>query len=100
MGRMTSGKLTFYDVVLEADNFGEELGVYALMPWNKDSVTIVCHPEEQTGLFAVVDGIRYDYLIQISILCEIFDGLSRMLGREATIDEKCDRIIEYAMDDA
>ena len=92
--------MTFYDVVSKADSFGEEWGVYALKPWNKDSVTIVCHPEEQTGLFAVIDGVRYDYLIQISILCEIFDGLGRMLGREATIDEKCDRIIEYAMNDA
>jgi hypothetical protein len=75
------------------DDFDALMTVYVKKQWDTDSETIIV-PQPEDGRIAPVDG--HDYFLEVFI---IKDWLMD-LGSSEVSEETCNRIIQYAINDA
>lgn len=62
--------------------------------WDKNAEVVVA-VEDESGINPVFDGIKYNYFLEVFIVSEITESIP-----EATIFDKTNRVIQYAINDA
>ena len=81
------------NLINSKDGFDDLMTVYAKKQWDTDSETIIL-PQPENGSISPVDG--HDYFLEVFI---IKDWLADLDSREVSA-ETCNRIIQYAINDA
>jgi len=87
---------TLIDIVRRIDALDEEEVIFARQPWSSDSEAAVFRltmdnkiPEEPIRM-----GLKY--FLEVSVALELLDSPLR----EASFKDQCERIIQYAINDA
>jgi hypothetical protein len=75
------------------EEFDDLMTVYVKKPWGVDSDAIIV-PQPEDGSITPVDG--HDYFLEVFIIKDWLDDLGSSEVSEAT----CNRIIQYAINDA
>lgn len=91
---------TLLDVVSQSDRFDDELTIYARKPWTRDAAAILEMEPEQGGLPARAAAGGFTYFIEIFVAAEFLGDRSRSLPTRLSEQELCDRLIQYAINDA
>jgi len=88
------------DVVENLGNLDSESTIYAAEPWRESSEAMVVPEPAGGGLPMEADRHRLKYFLEVIIARDFLDRLASNLGSEATFQEKCARLIQYAINDA
>ena len=62
--------------------------------WNKNAEVMVAL-EDESGINPIFNGIKYNYFLEEFIVSEIIESMPK-----ATIFDKTNRVIQYAINDA
>jgi len=92
--------MTLIEIVQDLQTLDGESTIYAAAPWSENSTAIVA-PEPQAGglpLEAANLGLRY--FVEVFIARDFLEDWSKGLGKVPTLQEKCARLISYAINDA
>jgi hypothetical protein len=81
------------NLINSKDDFDDLMTVYARKPWDIDSDAFIV-PQPEDGSISPVDG--HNYFLEVFI---IKDWLEDLDSREVS-EETCNRIIQYAINDA
>jgi hypothetical protein len=88
------------DIVLNLTADDQELTVYAIKPWSCDSEAVLAREPEAGGLPAEATAIGASYFIEVFVANEFLDGWRASQQRAVTAKEQCERLIQYAINDA
>ena len=97
---MGSVMMTLKDIVEELAVLGDEATIYAAEPWASESKAVVAQEPPSGGLpeEAKASGLRY--FIEVAIARDFLEGWASTLGHAPSAQESCDRLIQYAINDA
>ncbi len=89
------------DLVARLDELPQEHAIYAKKPWSRDSQASVMEEPPDGGIPVEAKVAGMDYFIEVFIASEFIGGWVDSLGSAAPSDEdKCERLIHYAIYDA
>jgi hypothetical protein len=74
--------------------------IYAAEPWTPDSPAVVLPEPDAKGVQVEAHGLRMQYFLEVVVARDILEGWAVNLEREPTLQEKCARLILYAITDA
>jgi len=95
------GKLMpLIDVIRNLESFDEDGAICAAKPWTEKSQAIVVVDLGARGLPAEAQKLGLEYLLDVFIARNFLEDWCAGLDMEPTIQEKCARIIKYAITDA
>jgi len=96
--------MTIADVLRDLDAVDEMSTIYAAEPWTAGSQVLIEPepPEEVDSVPMVVQhlGLKYTYFLEVFVAREFLDGWIGNLATEPTLEDKCERLIRYAITDA
>jgi len=87
------------EAVSYLDSFNEADTIYAARPWTSLSQTIIA-PEPASGLPPEAVTHSLVYFLEISVAKEFVSGWAQSLVDQPTLEAMCDRLIQYAVNDA
>jgi hypothetical protein len=90
--------MNLIDVVRTLDSLDPNATIYATEPWSSISEIVLVGEGETSGPSPEAKGMKY--LLEVFIANEVMDGFASQLGRKPTDNEKCERLIDYAINDA
>lgn len=73
---------------------GDDTAIYVARPWCRDADAILVSPAPDTTEPVERDGIHYAYFLETFIARDVLEGL------EGSTDDRCQRLIYYAENDA
>jgi hypothetical protein len=88
------------DIVSGLRSLDQEGTIYAAEPWSSQSAAVVA-TEPTSGEVpepAARDGLTY--FLEVSLALEFLEGWESTLGKVPTDEERCERLICYAENDA
>ncbi|HXC36679.1 MAG TPA: hypothetical protein VNV43_12440 [Candidatus Acidoferrales bacterium] len=88
------------EVIRDLDALDDESTIYAAKPWTEDSEVIVAHEPESGGVPAEVERLSLEYFLEVLIAREFLEGWLGNLDAQPTLQQKCARVIKYAITDA
>lgn len=74
--------------------------IYSRKPWTENSPSIVELEPQGGGLPAEAIALGLSYFIEVAIAAEFLDDWAAGLTNPPTVYERCQRLIEYAANDA
>ena len=92
--------MTLNDIVRSLPRLEEDLTIYAQSPWSTSSPAVTAVEPEAGGLPDVAQRQSLDYFIEVFIAREFLQDWVESIGRIATTEEQCERLIQYAENDA
>ncbi|WP_159990768.1 hypothetical protein [Pelistega ratti] len=84
--------MNLYEIIKNIDNYNVEDTIFSEEPWNIYSPSIVIHEDENKPSTYV----HKKYFLEIFLVKELLDDLPK----ELSLEEKCNRIIHYAINDS
>jgi hypothetical protein len=98
MGKMTVK--TLLDIVSDLASYGDELTVYAVEPWTCESVAFVAMEPDDGTVPPECASHGAVYFIELFIAKEFLVGWAASQAGDVPHKEACERLIQYATDDA
>jgi hypothetical protein len=95
---MSTSKLI--EVVANLASYDPEMTIYAPKPWSCDSDAIVAREPDGDGLPREAMGRHAAYFIEVFVAKEFLDGWTTSVARPTSAREQCERLIQYAINDA
>ena len=92
--------MTLLEIVQNLENLDEEGTIYAKQPWTAGSSAVVAREPDGGGLPTEAERQNLDYFLEVSIAREFLEDWTNNRPSSPTSQEKCERIIRYAIDDA
>lgn len=93
--------LRLIDVVGRLGSFDETHTIYATEPWGPDAPAIVAQPpEDPRGIPVEAEQQRATYFLEVWLAKQLVEDWINDSGRPIEITDQCNRLIEYAVDDA
>ena len=92
--------MNLFDIVSKIDSFNDDQTIYSAPPWNSESESLVAVEPNNSELPLGAAEINARYFLEVSIAKEIIEEYSRLHDYCRTDDEKCARLISYALNDA
>jgi hypothetical protein len=74
--------------------------IYASAPWTEESAAIVASEPESGGLPAEASKAGLKYFLEVSIAREVIEDWISGIGRQPDARAICQRLIQYAINDA
>jgi hypothetical protein len=93
------GTTTLIELVANLASYDPELTVYAVRPWTCDSEAVVAREPEQGGLPHQARSCGAEYFIEVFVAKEFLEGWIVSAERRASAQERCERLIHYAVND-
>jgi hypothetical protein len=87
------------EVVDNLNSFDEADTIYAARPWTSHSQAIVA-PEPSSGLPPEAVTRSLVYFLEINVAREFVGGWAKSFADQPTPEAICDRLIQYAVNDA
>lgn len=79
----------------------EDLTIYARKPWGPDSeVFLAPEPEEGGGLPGEAQTRGMEYLLEVLVAREFLNDWLESQDTDVPIERQCERLIQYAENDA
>lgn len=88
------------DIVADLATQDEDLTIYAKEPWACDSEAVLAREPDAGGLPTKAVTIDAAYFIEVFIANEFLEGWRDSQQRTTSAQEQCERLIEYAINDA
>jgi hypothetical protein len=88
------------ELVRTLDSLDIESTIYALEPWTENSKALVASEPDSGGLPADAKELGLKYFLELFIARQFLEDWVGSLGTEPTLQEKCARLIQYAINDA
>lgn len=95
---MRASKLV--EIVAGLASYDAELTIYAIRPWTCDSTALVAREPGLGGLPPEAESCGAVYFIEVLLAKELVDDWTSAEARVTSVRERCERLIEYAEDDA
>ena len=92
--------MTLLDAINTLDDLDEVSTIYAAEPWAENSKAIVAQEPASGGLPAEAEKLGLKYFLEVFIARDFLDDWKGSLDEEPTLQEKCARLIQYAINDA
>ena len=92
--------MTLIEAIRDLASLDEEHTIYAAKPWTPDSEVVLAEEPESGGLPEEAKRRGVKYFLEVFIAREVLDGWLENLKTQPSLEEKCKRIIEYAINDA
>jgi hypothetical protein len=88
------------EVVRRLASWDQEGTIYVAEPWTSESAAIIAKEPESGEVPepAAREGLKY--FLEVFLAREFLEGWESTLGRTPTDEERCERLIRYAIDDA
>jgi len=90
--------MTIADVVRSLNSLNSESTIYAAEPWMGESEAIVAFGPDSGRLPAEAVRASFTYFLEVFIAREVLEDWVRKTL--PTLEEKCARLIQYAINDA
>ena len=88
------------DVIERLSEFDGDDTIYALEPWTEESEATVAREPDIGGLPLEASHAGMKYFLEISIARDFVEDWLASLDGQPTPSAVCQRVIEYAIDDA
>lgn len=88
------------DVIDELPEFDSEDTIYAAEPWTEQSEAMVAREPEAGGLPSEVSDAGMKYFLEVSIAQDFVEDWLASLEKRPTPSAVCQRLIDYAINDA
>lgn len=88
------------EVVRDLASLDEASTIYASEPWTPDSEVVVTPEPASGGLPEEAKRLGLKYFLEVFIARDFIEGWTANLDKEPTLQEKCARMIKYAITDA
>jgi len=92
--------MTLLDVIRDLESFDNEGIICATKPWTESSQAIVVVEPQARRIPAEAEKLGMNYLLDVFIAREFLNDWIANLNIEPTLQQKCARIIKYAITDA
>jgi hypothetical protein len=96
MGEM----MKLIEAIGNLDTLDNESTIYAAKPWTEDSNVIVAREPESGGVPPEAERLGLKYFLEVFVAREFLEGWPGNLDAQPTLQEKCARVIKYAITDA
>jgi hypothetical protein len=95
---MTPARLI--DVIANLRSQDGDLTIYATRPWTCDSLAVVAREPDDRGVPREAASLGAEYFIEVFVAGEFLEGwMATSPGPRSDVD-RCERLIQYAIDDA
>lgn len=88
------------ELVIDLESLDEAATIYVAEPWSVDALALAEVESSAGGLPDNAAKGRFKYFLEVAIARDFLSDWEIGLERPVSIDEKCDRLIRYAIDDA
>ena len=88
------------DRIMELDSYSDEDDIYVKIPWSPDSPSIVLERPETPDITEEAISQGMSYFIAAFIAREFLLDWVDMQNNEPSFQEQCERLIQYAINDA
>lgn len=88
------------DIVERLASVDQEATIYAAAPWTTASNALVAPEPSSGGIPREAAAAGLKYFIEVAIAREFLDGWVSNLDDAPSPQEKCERLIQYAITDA
>lgn len=92
--------MTLADVAARLSEFDQTYTIYAAEPWTAASSAIVDYEPDEGGLPAEATKLGLSYFLEIEIANDVRDGWISAQEQQPDDAEICQRLIDYAVNDA
>jgi len=95
--------MTLFEAIRDLDSLDEESTIYAAEPWTADSQAIVMPQPDDGRLPDEARKLGFEYFLEVWIAREVLQDWVEWvesLNAKPTLQMKCARVIEYAVNDA
>jgi hypothetical protein len=95
------GKMKLIEAISDLASLDDDHTIYAAEPWTPDSEVVLAEqPEGGRDLPEEAKRLGMEYFLEVFIARDFLEDWLVGLETEPTLEEKCQRIIEYAINDA
>jgi len=91
---------TLKSIVADLPVLDQEATIYAAQPWTGESKAVVANESHAGGLPEVAKAAGLKYFIEVAIARDFLEGWASTLDHAPSAQESCDRLIQYAINDA
>lgn len=91
---------TLIEIIGELKTLDENSTIYAAQPWNKNSRAIIALEPESGELPENARKLGLNYFLEVSIAKDFLEEWMKNLNVKPTLEQQCERLIEYARNDA
>lgn len=88
------------DTLAHLTKLDEDATIYAAEPWTCDSIAIVALEPDDGCLPKKATKLNLVYFLEVAGAREFVEGWEASLPQPANPDERCQRLIQYALNDA
>lgn len=88
------------DAVRDLDSLDKGSTIYAAEPWAEDSPAVVSPEPDPGGVPGDAQELGMKYFLEVFLARDFLVGWAANLKAEPTLQEKCARLIQYAITDA
>ena len=88
------------EAIRDLDSIDDGSTIYATEPWTQDSQVVVVPELDAGGLPAEAHRLGMKYFLEVFLARDFLASWMANLKREPTLQEKCARLIQYAVTDA
>jgi len=88
------------DIVARLSDFDEYDTIYALEPWTEDSDAMVATRTDSGRLPSEAVEAGLEYFLEVHISREFIEDWIASIKEEPSLSEICQRLIQYAVNDA
>jgi hypothetical protein len=92
--------MTLFEIINNLESFDEGGTIYAISPWSAGSAAIVAKELEAGRSPKEAEQLGLDYFLEMCIAREFLEDWTGSLQSIPTPQERCERVIRYAVDDA
>ncbi|PTY04247.1 hypothetical protein DB347_20330 [Opitutaceae bacterium EW11] len=94
------GKMTLLEATNKLGEFDPEHTIYAVEPWSPTSTAIVGAEPQEGTVPADPESRGMSYFLEISVAQDFIEDLEASLPKKPSANERCQRLIDYAINDA
>lgn len=91
---------TLLEVIGELDAVDREATIYASKPWTTESTALVAEEPESGGLPPEARDLGLDYFLEVFVASEFLAAWIANLNATPSVEQRCRRLIAYAVNDA
>ena len=88
------------DAIGRLASVDQDATIYAAEPWSGDSSAVVAIELDSGGGPAEAARLGLKYFLEVSVARDFLEGWESTLGSTPTEQERCARLIRYAINDA
>lgn len=92
--------MTLTEIIRDLESFDNEGIICAAKPWTENSKAIVVVEPGAEQLPAEAENLGMEYFLEVFIARGFLEDCAAHLGAQRFLQEKCARLIQYAINDA